>query len=198
MMKILRNDETDFVIENSTSADLSASLGWSIESLTYTYNAGKQLIKTQNFSFKINYKYSPFGKITHTTGDIASRFTFRFSSEHFDTETGFMYYNFHYYSPEFGRWLSQDPIGKILVEQIFIFLPVIMESYVWSNCVCTKISLKHTIKCTHELNRLIPLRTVVSTFAVVYAPDAIAMRCTGNFKRNYSFPKIEISSPLLQ
>ena len=118
-MKDLRNDETDFVCINYLSAELSASLGSSPESLTYTCNAGKQLIKTQNFSFKIqnssfiiNCEHSPFGKITRTSGNIASSFAFRFSSEYFDTETGLVYYNYRYYSPELGRWLSRDPIGE--------------------------------------------------------------------------------------
>jgi RHS repeat-associated protein len=43
---------------------------------------------------------------------MASDFDFRFSSEVFDTETGLVYYNFRYYSAEFGRWLSRDPIGE--------------------------------------------------------------------------------------
>ena len=119
-MKDLRNYETDFVSENCTSVGLSGS------SWTYTYNAENRLIetqhpslKTQNFSFniqnssfKINYEYSPLGKITRTTGNIASRFAFRFSSEYSDTETGLVYYNYRYYSPELGRWLSRDSIGE--------------------------------------------------------------------------------------
>ena len=63
---------------------------------------------------KINahYEYSSFGKITKTTGSIANRFVFRFSSEYQDTESGLVYYNYRYYSPELGRWLSRDPIGE--------------------------------------------------------------------------------------
>jgi RHS repeat-associated protein len=43
---------------------------------------------------------------------MASDFDYRFSSEVFDTETGLSYYNYRYYSPELGRWLSRDPIGE--------------------------------------------------------------------------------------
>jgi RHS repeat-associated protein len=39
-------------------------------------------------------------------------FDYRFSSEAFDTETGLSYYNYRYYSPELGRWLSRDPIEE--------------------------------------------------------------------------------------
>jgi RHS repeat-associated protein len=35
---------------------------------------------------------------------------FRFSSEHLDSKTGLVYYN--YYCPELGRWLKRDPIEE--------------------------------------------------------------------------------------
>ena len=59
-----------------------------------------------------HYEYSPFGKITQQSGSGASDFDFRFSSEYADDETGLVYYNYRYYSPELGRWLSRDPIGE--------------------------------------------------------------------------------------
>ena len=37
---------------------------------------------------------------------------FRFSSEYCDTETDLIYYNYRYYSPELGSWLSRDPIEE--------------------------------------------------------------------------------------
>ena len=46
------------------------------------------------------------------SGTIPNRFVFRFSSEYHDSETGLVYYNYRYYSPELGRWLSRDPIGE--------------------------------------------------------------------------------------
>jgi RHS repeat-associated protein len=46
-------------------------------------------------------------------------FDFRFSSEYFDSETGLVYYNFRYYSPELGRWLSRDPIGESGGENLY-------------------------------------------------------------------------------
>ena len=60
-----------------------------------------------------HYEYSPFGKITVSTGTILSDFDFRFSSEYFDPETKLVYYNYRYYSLELGRWLSRDPIGEL-------------------------------------------------------------------------------------
>jgi len=46
------------------------------------------------------------------SGSIPNRFVFRFSSEYHDSETNLVYYNYRYYSPELGRWLSRDPIGE--------------------------------------------------------------------------------------
>jgi len=59
-----------------------------------------------------HFEYSPFGKTTVASGSIPNRFVFRFSSEYHDSETNLVYYNYRYYSPELGRWLSRDPIGE--------------------------------------------------------------------------------------
>ena len=59
-----------------------------------------------------HYEYSPFGKITASIGAMEDDFDYRFSSEVADDETGLVYYNYRYYSPELGRWLSRDPIGE--------------------------------------------------------------------------------------
>ncbi|WP_417169868.1 RHS repeat-associated core domain-containing protein, partial [Victivallis sp.] len=37
---------------------------------------------------------------------------FRFSSEYADDETGLVYYNYRYYSPQLGRWTKRDPIEE--------------------------------------------------------------------------------------
>jgi RHS repeat-associated protein len=59
-----------------------------------------------------HYEYAPFGKLTAQSGPYATTNPFRFSSEYFDAETGLVYYNFRYYSPELGRWMSRDPIEE--------------------------------------------------------------------------------------
>jgi RHS repeat-associated protein len=56
-----------------------------------------------------HFEFSPFGQITRETGGLSDQFDFRFSSEFFEQETGLVYYNFRYYSPELGRWLGRDP-----------------------------------------------------------------------------------------
>ena len=60
------------------------------------------------------YDYTPFGKLVNTFNNPNSAFRnpFLFSSEYFDEETGLVYYNYRYYNPELGRWMSCDPIGE--------------------------------------------------------------------------------------
>lgn len=60
-------------------------------------------------NLKAHYEYSPFGKVTAKTGTMHDDFDFRFSSEAFDSETSLVYYNYRYYNPDLGRWLSKDP-----------------------------------------------------------------------------------------
>ena len=59
-----------------------------------------------------HYEYSPFGSLAKVTGDYAGSNPFRFSSEYFDEEMGLVYYNYRYYNPELGRWISRDPIEE--------------------------------------------------------------------------------------
>ncbi|MBQ4481413.1 MAG: RHS repeat-associated core domain-containing protein [Victivallales bacterium] len=65
------------------------------------------------------YTYDPFGTCTHA-GNLTN--PFRFSSEYFDAETGLVYYNYRYYSPTLGRWISRDPIGIQGSLNAFIYL----------------------------------------------------------------------------
>jgi RHS repeat-associated protein len=60
------------------------------------------------------YDYTPFGKLINTFGSTQSGISnaFLFSSEYHDEETGLVYYNYRYYNPELGRWMSCDPIGE--------------------------------------------------------------------------------------
>ncbi len=65
-----------------------------------------------------SYLYDPFGNCVHTG---TSTNPFRFSSEYHDDETDLVYYNYRYYSPILGRWLSRDPLGEYFSRQLFIF-----------------------------------------------------------------------------
>ena len=58
------------------------------------------------------YTYGPFGQVLSMDGALAEVNPFRFSSEFHDDETGLVYYNYRYYSPNLGRWTKRDPIGE--------------------------------------------------------------------------------------
>ena len=83
---------------------------------TYYYNtdANKNITELTDATGAVvaHYEYSPFGKVLVANGSYASINPFRFSSEYHDDESGLVYYNYRYYSPELGRWMSRDPIGE--------------------------------------------------------------------------------------
>ena len=55
------------------------------------------------------YEYDPYGNIIEAEGIVLDN-PFRFSQKYYDIETGLYYYGARYYNPEYGRWLSEDPI----------------------------------------------------------------------------------------
>ena len=59
-----------------------------------------------------SYEYGPYGELWRASGPDADKNPFRFSTKYYDDETGHYYYGHRYYSPEYGRFLSQDPIGE--------------------------------------------------------------------------------------
>ncbi|MGI5870397.1 MAG: RHS repeat-associated core domain-containing protein, partial [Kiritimatiellia bacterium] len=58
------------------------------------------------------YAYDPFGNTIEQTGALADTFALRFSTKHFDAETGLYYYGRRFYKPGLGRWLNRDPIEE--------------------------------------------------------------------------------------
>jgi RHS repeat-associated protein len=58
------------------------------------------------------YEYGPFGESLRTTGTVARKNSFRFSSKFEDNETGLLYYGYRYYNWGTGRWIGRDPIGE--------------------------------------------------------------------------------------
>ncbi len=81
----------------------------------YTTDANKNVSDLTDSAGNVvaHYEYSPFGVPTLAAGTYAATNPFRFSSEYHDSETNLVYYNYRYYSPALGRWLSRDPIEEI-------------------------------------------------------------------------------------
>ncbi len=85
------------------------------ENLYYTHD----LLKNTTALFGIRagrralYEYGPYGNILRMEGNAAEDNPFRFSSEYADDELGLVYYNYRYYNPQNGRWISREPIGEI-------------------------------------------------------------------------------------
>ena len=86
------------------------------ENKTYFYHtdANKNVTELTDCEGAVvaHYEYSPFGMVTKLSGDYAATNPFRFSSEYYDSEIGLVYYNYRYYDPQLGRWLSRDSIKE--------------------------------------------------------------------------------------
>lgn len=75
----------------------------------YVADGNKNIIavRDSNGTELSNYTYTPFGTVENPEDSDDN--PFRFSSEYHDDETGLVYYNYRYYSPELGRWIKRDP-----------------------------------------------------------------------------------------
>ena len=79
------------------------------------------------------YEYGPYGNILRMEGNAAEDNPFRFSSEYADDELGLVYYNYRYYNPQNGRWVSRDPIGEFYARNLYEFVnnnPLIRFDYI--------------------------------------------------------------------
>jgi RHS repeat-associated protein len=47
----------------------------------------------------------------------------RFQGQYFDDETGLHYNTFRYYDPEVGRFITQDPIGLLGGDNLYVYAP---------------------------------------------------------------------------
>ncbi len=120
----LRTDHTQSPAVTTTLAHLrgggqllstTATTGQNAETWYFCLDGNKNivaLVDADSATLAARYDYSPFGQLVVAEGPAAETNRFRFSSEVFDPETGLVYYNYRYYSPELGRWLNRDPIGE--------------------------------------------------------------------------------------
>ncbi len=117
-MPVLRKtylwDPLEPVATRILAMSLFDETGTYVEDLYYTHD----LLKNATALFGIRagrralYEYGPYGNILRMEGNAAEDNPFRFSSEYADDELGLVYYNYRYYNPQNGRWVSRDPIGE--------------------------------------------------------------------------------------
>ena len=89
--------------------------GTCVEDLYFTHDALKNTMALFGIlaGRRALYEYGPYGSTVKMEGNAAEVNPFRFSSEYFDKETGLVQYNFRYYNPKDGRWISRDLINLI-------------------------------------------------------------------------------------
>lgn len=88
--------------------------GTYVENLFYTHDLLKNttgLFDTQG-ECRALYEYGPYGNVLKMEGNMVENNPFHFSSEYADDELELVYYNYRYYNPKNGRWITRDPIGE--------------------------------------------------------------------------------------
>jgi len=75
-------------------------------------NGNLVLLADESGTITAAYEYGPYGELWRASGQDAARNPFRFSTKYRDTETALYYYGHRYYSPDYGRFISQDPIRE--------------------------------------------------------------------------------------
>jgi RHS repeat-associated protein len=97
----------------------------SVSSAFYAFDGNGNvatLVDSADGTVAAAYEYSPFGETIRATGPMARANPYRFSSKYTDDETGLLYYDYRYYSPNLGRWLSRDPIGEVGGVNLLVFV----------------------------------------------------------------------------
>ena len=80
---------------------------------TYGWDLTKNICEVygQHGYIRTNYSYSPYGEVT-ISGDVIQ--PIQWSSEINDEDTSLVYYNYRYFDPQNGKWLSFDPLFPML------------------------------------------------------------------------------------
>lgn len=127
-MPVLRKNYLWDPLEPAATRILAMSLfdetGTWAENLYYTHD----LLKNTTALFGIRagrralYEYGPYGNILRMEGNAAEDNPIRFSSEYADDELGLVYYNYRYYNPQNGRWISRDPAKEEKTNNLYWFV----------------------------------------------------------------------------
>ena len=78
----------------------------------YDHNGNIILYVSETGSIAAQYTYDPYGNIIESSGPLADVFSFGFSTQYHDRETGMVGYKRRFYRPDLGRWLNRDPIEE--------------------------------------------------------------------------------------
>jgi RHS repeat-associated protein len=71
---------------------------------------GDVILARQGTNTVATLDYAPYGELRSQTGSYTPRF--RFSSKEYDASTGFYHFLCRHYQPQWGRWLSRDPLKR--------------------------------------------------------------------------------------
>ena len=87
----------------------------------YDHNGNIILYISETGSIAAQYTYDPYGNIIESSGPLADVFSFGFSTQYHDRETGMVSYKFRFYRPDLGRWLNRDPIEEEGSASLYVF-----------------------------------------------------------------------------
>lgn len=85
-------------------------------------NGNLVVLLDESGNLTATYEYGPYGELWRESGVDAARNPFRFSTKYFDAATKLYYYGHRYYSPDYGRFISQDPIRESGGLNIYAFV----------------------------------------------------------------------------
>jgi RHS repeat-associated protein len=90
-----------------------SSGSWSAHN-AYHADGGGSITAMVNTSqaLSANYRYDAFGNLITSSGGMASLNTYRFSSKEWIPNADLYYYGYRFYSPNYQRWINQDPLGE--------------------------------------------------------------------------------------
>lgn len=78
----------------------------------YDHNGNIILYVSETGNIVAQYTYDPYGNIIESSGPLANVFSFGFSTQYHDRETGMVGYQQRFLLLSFGRWLNRDPIEE--------------------------------------------------------------------------------------
>ena len=85
-------------------------------------NGNLVVLLDESGNLTATYEYGPYGELWRASGPDAARNPFRFSTKYHDAATKLYYYGYRYYSPDYGRFISQDPIRESGDLNIYAFV----------------------------------------------------------------------------